>query len=173
MSDTRTEVIERLLDSYRTYYNVSLYDEDQLPLRALCEYYEQAERYVLFRRANLWTTQSEEFIYLYEMPVLTLDLFEQCLAEAQAAGMELAHIGPGHMYTYITPIFVCDSSEPAALKALKKTSIHKTFRFSFHGWMDVNLAVYEADSKTITSNRAGKSVKKVLEKVLFKKGVNS
>ena len=166
MGYTRQEVLGQLLNSYRTYYNVTIYPTEQLPLRALCEYYEQAEKYVVSRKANLWTAQSEEFIYLYEVPVLTLEIFHQCLEEARAAGMELAHIGSGHMYTYITPVFVCDSATPEAIKALKKCSIHKTFRFSLHGWMDVHLALYQADTQEITTNKAGKCMEKLLKKIL-------
>ena len=128
MSCSREEITSRLLDSYQRYYNITIYDDAKLPLRALCEYYEAAEKYVVSRKVNLWTAKGEEFIFLYEMPVLTRELFEKHLAEAREAGMKLAHIGSGHMYTYITPVFVCDSCEPDALT--------RPFFFPFMaGWM--------------------------------------
>lgn len=167
MANTRDEVINRLLDSYRTYYNITIYDNERLPLRALCEYYEQAEGFILSRKANLWTAKSEEFIFLYEMPVLTTALFEQCLQDAQSSGMKLAHIGAGHMYTYITPVFVCSSCEPDALRALEKCSIHKTFLFSFHGWMDVRLAACLTDTQSVAVNKAGRCMEKNLKRILF------
>lgn len=166
MRYSRSEAIGKLLSGYRTYYNVTLYGQEKLPLRALCEYYEHNESYMVTRKANLWTSESEEFIYLYEVPVLTKDTVESCIKQAKEAGLELAHIGPGHMYTYITPIFICDSCEPEALKALKKCSIHKCFRFSFHGWMDVHTAVFQADSQQLDTNKSGKCLVKTLKKVL-------
>lgn len=160
------EISNRLVDSCRRNYNITIYD-DKLPLRALCEYYEQAEKYLISRKANLWTANSEEFMFIYEMPVLTLESFEACLSEARTEGMKLANICSGHMYTYITPVFVCESCESEALKALKKCSIHKTFLFSFHGWMDVRLALCQINEQSITTNKAGKCMKKHLEKILF------
>lgn len=167
MSCSREEITSRLLDSYQRYYNITIYDDAKLPLRALCEYYEAAEKYVVSRKVNLWTAKGEEFIFLYEMPVLTRELFEKHLAEAREAGMKLAHIGSGHMYTYITPVFVCDSCEPEALRMLQKCSVHKTFLFSFHGWMDVRLAVCQAADQAVATNKAGRCMEKNLKRILF------
>lgn len=166
MLDSRKEIVQKLLDSYRTYYNITLYDE-QLPLRARCEYYEHNEKYVVSRKANLWQADSEEFIYLYDVPVLTVELVEKYIAEAREAGMELAHIGKGHMATYITAVFVCDSCEPEAGKLLKKRSIHKAFRFYLHGWMEVRLAAIDIAAQSLTTNRAGRCMEKNLKKIIF------
>jgi len=167
MAQTLRELTNRLLDSYRRYYNITIYDDEKLPLHALCEYYEQAEKYLISRKANLWTANSEEFIFLYEVPVLTPELFRTCLEQSRTEGMKLANIGSGHMYTYVTPVFICGSCEPEALQALKKCSIHKTFLFSFHGWLDVRLAACQAADRAIITNKAGKCMKKNLEKILF------
>ena len=51
---TREEAVQRLLDSYRAYYNITLFEDEQKPLTALCEFFENAEKYVLTRKANLW-----------------------------------------------------------------------------------------------------------------------
>lgn len=167
MDNTRRKTVKCLLDSWQRYYNITSYDNAEPPLRAICEYYEAAEGYVVSRRANLWTAKSEEFIFLYEMPILTADLFRQCLQEARTAGMKLANIGSGHMYTYITPVFVCGSCEAEALRALKKCRIHKTFLFSLHGWMDVRLAVCQTDEHSVATNKAGRCMEKNLKKILF------
>ena len=83
--------------------------------------------------------------------------------------MKRAHIGPGHMYTYITAVFVCDTSEDDAREALQKCRIYKSFHFSLHGWMDFHAAVLETGSGRITANRSGKCVEKVMKNVLFQK----
>ena len=84
-------------------------------------------------------------------------------------GMERLHIGPGHMYSYITPIIVCDTCDEDAVKALKKCHIYKSFRFSLHGWMDFHAAAVIGDSDRIESNRAGRTTAKILKKVLYSK----
>ena len=176
--------VSRLLDSFQAYYNISEFAADDakdsspasdamakkpdgLPLRALCEYYEKDQSFVVSKKAELWSAQSEEFIFLFQLERLTLELFEKCRDYAHEKGMEMAHIGPGHMYTYITPMFVCEECDEDARKALKKCRIFKSFRFSFHGWMDLHAAVLEVNHNQISSNAGGRSVERVLKNVLF------
>lgn len=167
MEYTRETALKRLLEGYKAYYNITLAQDSQTPLRAVCEFYEHSEKYVLSRQANLWTANCEEFIYLYDIPNLTKEVFERCRDQAYRDGMQRAHIGPGHMYTYITPVFLCDTCEEEAAAALRKCRIYKSFRFSLHGWMDFHTAVLEVSKgNKITTNGSGKCVGEVLKNVL-------
>lgn len=174
MEYTTNSAVEKLLSSFQAYYNVKEYTEAEkrelkmeLPLRAFCEYYEKARKYVLSQKAELWSANSEEFIFLFQTEHLTKELFEKCKDYAYEESMKLAHIGPGHMYTYVTPIFVCDVCDEDARKALSKCLKFKSFRFSFHGWMDLHTAVLEVQNNQISLNAGGRSVEKVMKKVLF------
>lgn len=169
MKDTRQNIIELLLKSYEAYYNITDYGADRRPLRALCEYYEHAEKYMVSRKVSLWSADSEEFIFLFDLPHLSMETFDLCKTVAYGEGMKLLHIGPGHMYSYITPIIVCDTCDEEAVKALKKCHIYKSFRFSLHGWMDFHAAAVIGDSDRIESNRAGRTTAKILKKVLHSK----
>lgn len=73
------------------------------------------------------------------------------------------------MYTYITPMFVCDTCDEEAKRAVKKCRIYKSFQFSLHGWMDYHAAVFETSTSSIFTNRSGRCVEKVLKNVLFQK----
>ena len=167
MEYTVESAVEKLLASFRAYYNITEKQEKEIPVRAVCEYYEKSQRYVVSQKAELWSENSEEFIFLFQMERLTEELFAKCRDYAYEKGMEMAHIGPGHMYTYITPIFVCETCDEEARKALKKCRIFKSFRFSFHGWMDLHAAVLEVNHNLISSNAGGRSVEKVMKNVLF------
>lgn len=169
MKYTRESAIRKLLESYKTYYNITVFDEEQKPLTAICEFFERSQRYVMSKKAELWAANCEEFIYLFSVEHLTRELFETCRDYAKEDGLKRAHIGPGHMYTYITPIFICDSCDEVAAKAVKRCRIYKSFRFSLHGWMDFHTAVLEVNGDRIFTNRSGKCVEKVLKNVLFKK----
>ncbi len=169
MQYTRDTAINTLLESYRAYFNITLYDKEQKPLTALCEFFEHSEKYVMSRKAELWSADCEEFIYLFDVDILTLETYEKCKKYAYEDGMKRANIGPGHMYSYITPIFVCDTCDVDARKALQKCRIYKSFRFSLHGWMDFHNAVFEVQTNRIYTNRSGKCVEKILKKVLFQK----
>lgn len=167
MEYTRQSAVDTLLDSYKAYYNITRFNDEQIPLTAICEFFEHSEKFVLSRKAELWSADCEEFIYLFNIEHLTLELFEKYRDYAKEDGLKRAHIGPGHMYTYITPVFVCDTCDKDAKSALKKCRIYKSFHFSFHGWMDFHAAVLEVHDNNIHTNPSGKCVKKVMENVLF------
>lgn len=169
MNLTRNQAIEMLLKSYKAYYNITTYDDSKAPLVAFCEFYEHSQKYVLSRKAELWSADSEEFIYLFDIPHLTLELFEQWKSYAYEDGMKRIHVGPGHMYSFITPIFICDSCDEEAIKALKKCRIYKSFHFSFHGWMDFHVAAVILNDNRIEKNPSGRMTAKILKKVLFTK----
>lgn len=182
----RDEAVERLLAGYRRYYTITRFDgvrEEEArglaeaghlqkpffsggsELSAVCEYYEQGEKYFLFHSAQLWSTAQEEFIFLFKVPRLTLAVFRELSEYAYEAGMDMAHIGPGHMYTYISPLFICDSIDEEARKALEKCHRYKSFRFSFHGWMEFHAGALELTGGHFYFNRAGRCMEKGLRKV--------
>lgn len=182
----RDEAVERLLSGYRRYYTITRFDgvrEEEArglaeavhlqkpffsggsEFSAVCEYYEQGEKYFLFHSAQLWSTAQEEFIFLFKVPRLTLAVFRELSEYAYEAGMDMAHIGPGHMYTYISPLFICDSIDEEARKALEKCHRYKSFRFSFHGWMEFHAGALELTGGHFYFNRAGRCMEKGLRKV--------
>ncbi len=169
MQYTRESAIQRLLDSYEAYYNITRFDGEKKPLTALCEFFERSEKFILSRRAELWSANCEEFIYLYDVEHLTEEIFGKCRDYAREDGLKRANIGPGHMYTYITPVIVCNTCDEEARRALKKCRIYKSFHFSLHGWMDFHAAVLEVDNNRITTNRSGKCVEKVMKNVLYQR----
>lgn len=169
MQYTRKQAIDRLLESYRTCFNITMFEEEQKPLTALCEFFERSGQYVLTRKANLWSAYREEFVYVFDIEHLTRAAFEQCRDFAYEDGMKRAHIGPEHMYTYITPVFICDTCEEEARRTLKKCRIFKSFHFSLHGWIDFHTAVLEVSSHQISTNKSGKCVEKIMKNILFQK----
>lgn len=169
MQYTVDSATRKLLDSYEAYYNIIPAEEDNQLLTARCEFFECSERYVVSQNAKLWTANCEEFLYLFHAEHLTKELFEKCRDFAYEDGMSRAKIGPGHMYTYITPVIVCDTCDEQAKKTVKKCRIYKSFLFSLHGWMDFHVAVLEVTGEKITTNPSGRCVEKIMKKVLFQK----
>lgn len=166
MRYNRQEAVEVLLKSFQAYYDITRFDEEQTPLAARCEFFEHSEKYVMSRRAQLWEANSEEFLYLFEVPHLTLEEYQRCEKLAYEDGTSRMNIGPGHMYTYITAIFICDSWDEDARRALKKSRYYKSFHFALHGWMEYHAAAVCAADGQLVTNRAGHCVVKTLKKVL-------
>ncbi|HOO28316.1 MAG TPA: hypothetical protein PLU43_07610 [Lachnospiraceae bacterium] len=128
---TREQFCDRLLESYSAYYDIEKTDPTaELPLIAKCSFFVHSEKYVLLKSAKLWSADSKEYVYLFSVSHLTKKLYEKYRNYAYEKGMALIEPKPGHMYTYITAIFVCDTYESAAKSALKRCRLHKNFHFS-------------------------------------------
>ena len=165
---TREEILEKLLDSYEAYFDVGRIGEppEGLPLVATCRFYVHSEKYVLIKKAKLWEADSNEFVYLFSVPHLTEEIFEACKAYAYEEGMKLIDPKPGHMYSYITAVFICDSCMPEAKRALKRCRVYKSFHFSWYGWMNLHTAAVVREGSEIFTNRMGRSNAKFMKNIL-------
>ena len=169
MNYTRESAIDRLLDSYAAYYNVNVFEGEHGLITARCDFFEHTQKYVLVQKAELWSADSEEFLYIINVPHLTKEIFEEYRDIVLDDGQNRMHVGPGHMYTFITPVFITDKADDDAIKALKKCHIYKSFHFSLHGWLDYRTALLIVEGDKMYSNNSGRSVVKILKKVLYSK----
>ena len=174
---SRAQVLTRMLKGYQAYFDIEQYEDgkDGLPLAAHCRFYVHSEKYVLVKKAKLWDADSNEYVYIFSVPELTKEIFERCKNYAYEDGMKLIDPKPGHMYSYITPVFICDTCTPEAEKALKRCRIYKSFHFSLHGWADHHTALIELSTGQIDANAGGRQTAKILKKVLYsqtRKGVS-
>ena len=140
---TREEALDKLCHSYSGYFDVVRHEEPKGYLVAEAGLHIHSEKYVLVKAAKLWEADNNEYVYIFSVPVLTKEIFEQCREQARADGMQRIEPGPNHMCSYITAIFLCDTCEPDALRALRRTRIYKSFKLAFHGWMDYHTGVVE------------------------------
>ncbi len=191
---TRQEACSKLLRLYKSYYNIHRFDggesavreggshkgrtdeevmsiisEESYPLIARCDFFEHSQKYVISQKAELWSADREEFLYLFSMPELSMELFKKCRDYVYTDGMERLNVRPGHMYTYLTAVFLCDSCDADVIKAIKKTRIYKSFHFSLHGWMDYHNVVAVFNDSIIDSNFSGKPSAKFMKKIFYHK----
>ena len=169
MDLTREEALQKLKQSYSTYYNVQEVSDLSVPVCAKCEYFEYSEKYLLSKKAKIWEADCEDFLYLFSVEHLTAETADACRRYAWEDGLANAHIHPGHMYTYVTIVFLCDRADEAAKEALKKAKDSKSFRFSLHGWMTLRTVLLTVTDSTILTNRTGKEAGTVLSDVLYPK----
>ena len=166
MEYTREAVIDRLLKSYSSCYNIHLIEDDQVPITARCDFFEHSGKYVISKKAELWSADNEEFLYLVNIPHLTLELYQKWRDYIHEDGMGRIHVGPGHMASFITPVFICDTCEEEARKALKKCRIYKSFHFSWYGWMNVHTAAVIREGNRVITNRMGRGNAKFMKNIL-------
>ena len=166
---TREDAVQRLCEIYQSTFDVQLCGEDELPLAAQMDSYAYSSKYVLSKKAKLWEANSFEYVYLFSVPHLTKEIYDACEKLAYDKGMARVKPGPNHMYTYITALFVCDSCDEEARKALKRCRLYKSFRMSYWGWMDFHTALAVLPEESVSTNRSGHSAAQVLNRGLFHK----
>ena len=92
MDYTREIAIERLLKSYRSSYNIHPDEDDRNPITARCDFFEHSGQYVISKKAELWTADTEEFLYFLNIPHLTLELYQKWRDYVHEDGMNRLHI---------------------------------------------------------------------------------
>ena len=140
-------------------------EDERNGLAAVCEYYEKTGQHLFLKSNEIWSANQEEFIFLFTADHLTADLFERCRDYAYNAGMEMAHIGSGHMYTYVSPVFICGKVDDAARKAVENCRIYKTFRFSLHGWLEFHTGCLDMEKRSLYFNKSGRCMEKNLRNI--------
>ena len=164
---TREEGLRKVLKSYEAYYDVEECEVTaEFPLVATCSFYVHSEKYVLVKKAKLWSADSNEYVYIFSVPVFNKTIYEKCRDYAYEKGMALIDPKPGHMYTYITTLFVCDQSEKDAVRALKRCRLHKNFQFSLLGWMDFHTALIDLATNKVYTNGSGHENAKFLKSII-------
>ena len=84
---TRQEAVDRLCDVYAGSYDVTRCEENEHALAATMDFYATAEKYVLSKKAKLWQANSFEYVYLFNVPHLTKEIYERCEKLAYEQGM--------------------------------------------------------------------------------------
>lgn len=166
---TREAAVERLIERYEGYFDITRHEHPEQYLEAECDFHVHSSKYVLVKKAKLWEADSNEFIFLFSMPHLTRDIYQACEKTAYELGMQKVKPGPNHMYSYITAIFVCDTCDADAKRALQRCHIYKSFKFSFWGWMDFHTGLADLSTGTAAANGSGKQAAQLLETALFHK----
>ena len=166
---TREDLLKKLLSSYRRYYNITLFDspENTRPreLVARCDLDMTESNYVLLKKNVLWSAESHEYCYIISCDHLTLDDYRRYESFVYNDGMEHIHPAKGHKCSVITLLILADSADRDAIRALRRCHLHKNFKFSLWGWMDVRTVLSITSDHRNFSNLSGHENKKFLNKL--------
>ena len=81
---TREEALDKLCHSYSGYFDVVRHEEPKGYLVAEAGLHIHSEKYVLVKAAKLWEADNNEYVYIFSVPVLTKEIFEQCREQARS-----------------------------------------------------------------------------------------
>jgi hypothetical protein len=98
--------MERLFGSYSAWYDVSPGDMGSgLPLQALCQHRSRSEKYLLSKKAKIWSIEVNDYLYLFSMPYLNKNQAEDCVEFSIKDALPRVKPHNEHMYSFITTLF--------------------------------------------------------------------
>ncbi len=164
---TRDDYIEKLIRSYESFYTRKE-DPDDAPaeLEQLMELDMTEQSYILMKKNVLWSADSHEYCYIFSKDHLTKDDYKRIESYVLEDGLKRIHPGKGHKCSVLSVLIVTDTTESDAKRALKNCRIHKNFRFSLDGWMDMRTGLVELEDKKVSTNMSGHDAAKVLKQLL-------
>ena len=162
MTASRDELLNTLKDAYTVYFDDVSSSCTAPFLAASYAFHSSNECYVLSKKVTLWSAETHEYVYVFSVPELQTDMYEECRRQAYTLGMKSIRPHIDHMKSYITALFVCDAMTDGAAQALSKTKMHKNFLFSLYGWMDFRAAAVELTTGRIAVNRAASELKEFI-----------
>jgi hypothetical protein len=155
------------LKSYECYFDIDRgYRILDWTVPAFARFYSRNERYVLTKRAKLWSAEAYEYLFFFCESELTLARWEEIRDLLVRSEGFLVKPHSEHMYSYISAVILCERMEPAVRKAVGSFRFQKNYRFSFFGWMTARTAAVCLTDGQTACNKPGKDILNHLKKVL-------
>ena len=153
-------------DSYSAYYTIHKNEDmTELPLAFRADYFSRDEKYWFTKSVKIWGNETNEFCYVFSAPRFNEQTVERCLDFVIEDAVPRVRPHKEHQYTNFKAIFLADSFDEAARKAVTKRSFTKNYKFSLHGYsMLLTAAVDLSDCSTVT-NKAGYQLVKYFRKL--------
>ena len=164
-----SQAIEKILPAFQQYCTIKK-DNITPPFCAEAEFRSHNEQYFLVRSAHIADIDSNEFVYFAGLPELDNQKLEELVNIAWQAGLDRVHPHEGHRNSDVTVIIFADKLSDESKIKIKKTKLYKSYKFSFHGWSHLKLAVADLSSSTkdgspeVYTNRQGKDYIKLIKK---------
>lgn len=161
---TAAECLERVLLSYRQYYDINT-DTPFEPFAAEAAFHSVEKGYFLSKRAVTSESETNEYIFFYTGEHLTAEDIERLCRIAWDEGMSRVEPHRNHRNSDVTVVFLADRIDEEAMRAVKKAYLYKSYKMTFNGWSDFRTVAIETSSGKLSYNRRGSQLKKIYRKV--------
>ena len=161
----RQAAVESLKKAYAAYYDIQPI-EGAGALKALCAFHQRDSQYVLMKKAELWASESHEYLYLWSLEALDDAALDQIFSYVLEDGEGRIHPHAQHMFTYLTAVVLYDSTTREVLDRVKRLKKRREYKLSLHGWMEFRIAAVDASTAEVTVNRSGKRMEKDMRRLV-------
>lgn len=161
---TVDETLQKLLKSYRRYYNIKTEDLAE-PFAAEAAFHTHDEQYFLVKAARLAEADSHEYVFFATAEDIGL-AEAQCLDEA-AWSEGLSRVVPhaNHRSTDIVLIILAEHISEDAARYIRKIKRYKSYRHTLQGWSNYSVVALETSTGDFFNNRRGKNLKKLFSNI--------
>ena len=167
MAWDRAKLLEKLRESYEYYYDIEDGNADSgLPLLYTATFHVRSEGYVLIKKAKIWAAETNEYAYIFSVPVLDADTASRCMDFALEDGLPKIKPDPEHRESYIIALFVADVIEDEAAKIIRSRKFYKSFKLGLWGWSALRTAAVGLEKELIATNKAGSNLVSFFRKLL-------
>ena len=167
MVKDRSVILERLLDSYSAWYDVTRGDMGSgLPLKALCIHRFRKEKFVLSKKAKLWAVEANDYLYLFSIERLNKDQAEACVSFSIEDALPRVKPHSEHMYSFFTAVFVADEIEQDALKFIRRRRFNKSYKLGLYGSSPLKAAALDIGKGKIVANNMGRDLRKQITNII-------
>lgn len=157
--------MEKGLDpAFTAVHNVSVEGR----LTALHAWFDSSAEQKLLGLISVGTSElhSHEHRLLFSVPHLDQDALDDWWAYSLKLQQALVPSDAYHLFTLVSVVLVCGSCEPAALRRLRRLRSEQNYELPRAGWSSVRLALIDASTGKISTNRAGAPLTALLRPAL-------
>jgi hypothetical protein len=162
----RSAILDRFLSSYGSSYDIIPGDKASgLPLEAVCQHHTRSEKYVLSKKAKLWAVEVNDYLYLFSVPKLEKEQAEECVLFSIKDALPNVKPHKEHMYSFITAVFVADTTEHDVLRFIRRRRFNKSYKLGIYGSSPLRTAALDIGQEKIVTNNMGRDLRTQIKNI--------
>ena len=161
---TVDETFQRLLKSYKRYYNIKT-DDVAEPFAAEAIFHTHDEQYFLVKAARLAEADSHEYVFFATADEISLTEAQGLAEAAWSEGLSRVVPHANHRSSDITLIILAEHISADAAEYIKKIKRYKSYRHTLQGWSNYSVVAMETSTGGFFSNRRGRNLKKLFSNI--------
>ena len=156
-------LLKSISNSFDVYEDYSYCGEK---FEGYAEFHELGSKYVLSKKAKLWSVEADEYMFLKAIDALDGCELKHLVDFMKTCGFEKVNPRPDHMSSAITLVCVCNTVASTAFKMANHVKHRKNYKFSFWGWADLRLVVVDLSKNEVATNAFAKHLLPVVKQNL-------
>ena len=161
---TVEEAIQRLLKSYKRYYNINT-ESAAKPFAAEATFHTHDEQYFLVKAARLAEADAHEYVFFATGQDVGLTEVQNLEEAAWTEGLSRVVPHINHRSSDITLIILSEHISKDAASYIKKIKRYKSYRHTLQGWSNYSVVAMETSTGDFFCNRRGKNLKKLFSNI--------